>query len=138
MDEPTPDSSTSTNVQKTIFAVKLIDNEFVVEYSETVAAGVSDNEQLNEYLQNFRVVLGKMKEKTYDRDLVSQLMEAQTKLIIYEPKRRIEELRKALIPLQHQLEAYEFSLGLDGAVETSNQPATQQGNSILLTTNVLL
>jgi len=51
-------------------------------------------------------------------------MDTQTKLVIYDRNRRIQELENAMIPLYHRLAAYEFALGLDGDVETSNDTAT--------------
>jgi len=83
-------TSTFTKVPRTVFAVKLINDEFVVEYS--TAKDDSNTERLmNSYLQKFRSVLDEIKANGYDRDIISQLMEVQTRLVIYEPKKRIQE-----------------------------------------------
>ena len=101
-------TSPLSNVQRSVFAVKLINDEFVVEYSEDKDDG--NTERLMNYLQKFRSVLDEIKAHGYDRDIISQLMEVQTRLVIYEPKKRIQELENAMAPLQHRLEAFEFSL----------------------------
>jgi len=129
MDELNADSHPTTFVPTTIFAMKLINNEFVVEYEEAVVSDDCNNEELTQNLQNFRAILDEIKVKRYDRKLISKLMDAQTKLVIYEPKRRIRELENAMIPLHHRLASYEYSLGLDGEVETSNDTATALGNT---------
>jgi len=125
-------SSTASHVPKTIFAVQLINEEFVVEYPETV-----DNEQFKENLKQFRAVLEKIKAYRYDRAIISQLMETHTQLVIHEPNRKIQELIQELenapVHLQHQLEAYAYTIGIDGAAETSSSnSASTQGNYILV------
>jgi len=128
MNELNADSHPTTFVTKTIFAMKMINNEFVVEYDEAVVSDDCNNEELTQNLQNFRAVLDEIKVKRYDRNIISKLMDTQTKLVKYEQKRRIQELEKAMILLHHRLASYEYSLGLDGEVETSNDPATAIGN----------
>ena len=126
MDELDAESTkTKTHVPKTIFAVKLVNEEFVVEYPTFVDTGVSSNAQLKENLKQFRAVLDRIKADRYDRAIISQLMEAQTKVVIYEPNRKIqalsEELQNALTPLQNRLDNYKYILGTD-------ECPTAQGN----------
>jgi len=118
------------NVPRSVFAVKLINDEFVVEYSEDKDDG--NTERLMNYLQKFRSVLDEIKAHGYDRDIIRQLMEVQTRLVIYEPKKRIQELENAIVPLQHRLEALEFSLGKNSSTETHHRPSPKNlGTSFL-------
>jgi len=136
MDGHNADLSAAASNTKTVFSVKLINTDFVVEYPEPVSTDDTDRNQLNVYLQSFRAVLDTIKERRYDRDLVSQLMEAQTQLVIYEPRRRIQDLERqikemenAYIPLKHRLAAYEYAMGTDGAAELNNRLSTSNQGS---------
>jgi len=136
MDGHNANLSAAASNTRTVFLVKLIYTDFVVECPEPVSTDDTDRNQLNVYLQSFRAVLDTIKERRYDRDLVSQLMEAQTQLVIYEPRKKIQDLERqihemenAYIPLKHQLAAYEYAMGTDGAAEFNNQFSTSNQGS---------
>jgi len=122
MDGHNTDLSAAPSNARTVFAVRLISTHFVVEYPEPVSTDDTDRNQLHFYLQSFQAVLDQIKAHRYDRELISKLMEAQTHLVIYEPRkkiqdleRQIQEMENAYIPLKHRLAAYEYAIGTDSA-----------------------
>jgi len=77
IDGHSSDLSATTRSTRTVFAVKLINTDFVVEYHATVSTDDSDRNQLQVYLQSVKAALHTITENRDDRDLVSKRMAAQ-------------------------------------------------------------
>ena len=115
---------------KTLFSVKIVNGQFVVENhddsDDTVPEGV--REYYHTCLNKFQSALTLVHEKDYDKDVISQLMLSNNNLVLCQPNRRIDELELSLAPLQHQLAAYEFILET-GTAETDEPSQQAAGES---------
>jgi len=108
---------------KTIFSVKIIDNQFVVEnHNSGITITEGNREYYHSCLNNFESALVYVNKHNYDKDVISQLLLSNTRLSLCIPNKRIEELESSLAPLRHNQVTNEFILGAE-TDEPSQQAA---------------
>ena len=98
---------------KTVFSLKIVNGQFVVENNTGNTVTEDINEQYHAYLNNFRSILRFVNENDYDKDVISQLLLSNIRLSLCLPNRRIKELELSLAPLLHHQATIEFILGAD-------------------------
>jgi len=100
---------------KTLFTVKIVDGQFVVENNDNSGNTATEDtkEQYHAYLNNFRSALRFINENDYNKDVISQLLLSNTRLSLFLPNRRIEELELSLAPLRYHQATNEFILGAE-------------------------
>jgi len=110
----------------TLYALKLVNDQYEAEYS---GMPEEDNtrHQLNMSLALFQSVLSKVGQKNYDRAIISDLIESNTKLIANGQSQKISYLETSIVLLQRELEVYQYLYGKDDTV-AQNQEQTVTPN----------
>jgi len=110
----------------TLYALKLVNDQYVAEYS---GMPEEDNtrHQLNMSLASFKSVLSKVGQQNYDRAIISDLIESNTKLIANGQSQKISYLETSIVLLQRELEVYQYLYGKEDTV-AQNQEQTVTPN----------
>jgi len=110
----------------TLFALKRVNDQYVAEYS-----GMSEEDntmhQLNMSMASFKSVLSKVGQQNYDRAMISDLIESNTKLIANGHLQKISYLETSIVLLQRELEVYQYLYGQEDTV-AHNQEQTVTPN----------
>jgi len=128
MDEIMADISNITEsceAGMTLFTLKLVNDQYVAEYS---GMPKEDNtrHQLNMSLASFKSVLSKVGQQHYDRTMISDLIESNTKLIANGQSQKISYLETSIVLLQRELEVYQYLFGkADTVAQHQKQTVTQ-------------
>ena len=129
---------------ETLFSVKIVDGQFVVEYHDDSGNRVPEEqkEHLATCLNNFETALAHVSQN--ENRVISQLLLSNTCLSLCLPniqikklelknqelELKIQELELSLAPLRHQLAAYQFMLGTETAeTDEPSQQATDDAPS---------
>jgi len=109
----------------TLFALKLINDQYVAEYS---GMPEEDNtmHQLNMSLASFKSVLSKVGQQNYDRAMISDLIESNTKLIANGQSQKISYLETSIVLLQRELEVYQYVYGKEDTVAQNQESVNSE------------
>ena len=115
----------------TLIALKLVNDQYVAEYS---GMPEEDNtmHQINMSLASFKSVLSKVGQQNYDKAMISDLIESNTKLIANGQSQKISYLETSIVLLQRELEVYQYLYGnADSVAQNQEQTLTQNQEHII-------
>jgi len=104
-----PDDTEPEVPQGTLLTLKEENGEIVVQIHEN---NDIDDGQIQAYLDLFRNALRRVNDLNYDRNVITQLVEANSALVLYDARQRLQYLETSRVGLHRRLAAYEYALGI--------------------------
>jgi len=104
-----PDETEPEGPQRTLLTLKEENGELVCQIHENNDIG---DAHVQACLDLFRNALRRVNDLNYDRNVITQLVEANSALVLYDARRRLQYLETSRVGLHRRLAAYEYALGI--------------------------